>query len=104
MKETEIEVAQLCLTLCDPMDCSLPLLHLWDFTGKSAEVGCHVLLQGIFPIQGSNPGLPALQADALSSESPGKITVRDAILRRHDVDSSPEKTRLSLMVSQETGH
>ena len=23
-KESESEVAQLCLTLCDPMDCSLP--------------------------------------------------------------------------------
>ena len=26
--------------------------------GKNAGVGCHVLLQGIFPNQGSNPGLP----------------------------------------------
>ena len=24
MPESESEVAQLCLTLCDPMDCSLP--------------------------------------------------------------------------------
>ena len=24
MPESETEVAQLCLTLCDPMDCSLP--------------------------------------------------------------------------------
>ena len=34
------------------------LLHPWDFLGKSTEVGCHFLLQGIFPTQGSNPGLP----------------------------------------------
>ena len=27
------------------------------FTGKSTGVGCHFLLQGIFPTQGSNPGL-----------------------------------------------
>ena len=26
--------------------------------GKNAGVGCHALLQGIFPTQGSNPGLP----------------------------------------------
>ena len=26
--------------------------------GKNAGVGCHFLLQGIFPTQGSNPGLP----------------------------------------------
>ena len=34
------------------------------------------LLQGIFPTQGSNPGIeprsPALQADSLSAEPPGK--------------------------------
>ena len=34
------------------------LLHPWDFTGKSAGVDCHFLLQGIFPTQESNPGLP----------------------------------------------
>ena len=30
----------------------------WDFPGKSTGVGCHFLLQGIFPTQGLNPGLP----------------------------------------------
>ena len=34
------------------------LLCPWDFPGKSSEVGCHALLQGIFPTQGSNLGLP----------------------------------------------
>ena len=29
----------------------------WDSPGKNAGVGCHSLLQGIFPTQGSNPGL-----------------------------------------------
>ena len=29
----------------------------WDFPGKSTGVGCHFLLQRIFPTQGSNPGL-----------------------------------------------
>ena len=33
------------------------LLCPWDFQGKSTGVGCHFLLQGIFPTQGSNPGL-----------------------------------------------
>ena len=32
----------------------------WDFPGKSSGVGCHFLLQGIFPTQGSNPRLPSL--------------------------------------------
>ena len=34
------------------------LLHPWDFPGKSTGVGCHCLLQGNFPTQGLNPGLP----------------------------------------------
>ena len=32
----------------------------WDSPGKNTGVGCHALLQGIFPIQGSNPGLLCL--------------------------------------------
>ena len=34
------------------------LLHPWDFPGKSTGVGCHFLLQRIFPTQGLNLGLP----------------------------------------------
>ena len=33
------------------------LLCAWDFPGKNSGVGCHFLLQGIFPTQGSNPRL-----------------------------------------------
>ena len=29
----------------------------WDSPGKNTAVGCHVLLQGIFPTQGLNPCL-----------------------------------------------
>ena len=29
----------------------------WDFPVKDTGVGCHFLLQGVFPTQGSNPGL-----------------------------------------------
>ena len=47
---------QLCLTLCDPMDCG-PLsssVHPRDSPGKNTGMGCHALLQGIFLTQGSN--------------------------------------------------
>ena len=37
--KSENEVAQLCPTLSDPMDCSLPGCP-WDFPGKSTGVGC----------------------------------------------------------------
>ena len=30
------------------------LLCPWDFSGKNTGVGCHALLQGIFPTQGWN--------------------------------------------------
>ena len=33
------------------------LLYPWDFPGKNTGVGCHSLFHGIFPTQGSNPGL-----------------------------------------------
>ena len=33
------------------------LLCPWDLPGKNTGVGCHFLLQGIFPTQGVNPGL-----------------------------------------------
>ena len=34
------------------------LLCPWDAPGQNTRVGCHALLQGIFPTRGSNPGLP----------------------------------------------
>ena len=35
---------------------STRVFHPWDFPGKNTGVGCHYLLQGIFPNQGLNPG------------------------------------------------
>ena len=51
-------VAQLFLTLCDAMDCSLPGSSVHGYSpGKDTGVGCHALLQGIFPTQWLNPDL-----------------------------------------------
>ena len=36
---------------------STKLLCPWDSPSKNTGVGCHFLLQGIFPIQGSKPAL-----------------------------------------------
>ena len=51
-------VVQSCLTLCDPMDCSQSgsSVHR-DSPSKNTGVGCHALLERIFPTQGSSPGL-----------------------------------------------
>ena len=52
-------VAQLCLTLCDPVDRNPPGSSVHgNFPGKNTGVGCQAVLQGIFPTQGLNPGLP----------------------------------------------
>jgi len=65
-KKERKKATQLCLTFCDP------LFGPWNFPGMDTGVGCHFLLQGIFPTPVPNPGLPQLQADSLSSEPPGK--------------------------------
>ena len=45
-------------TLCDPMNCSPPGFAVHEiFQAKDTGVGCHFLLQGIFPTQGLNPCL-----------------------------------------------
>ena len=59
-------VTQLCPTLCDPMDCPLwpyglwpaRLLCPWWFPRQGYMSGLPYLLQGIFPTQGSKPGVP----------------------------------------------
>ena len=59
--------AQPHLTLCDPMDYSLPGSSVHGIF-QARKVGCHFLLQGIFPTQGSNRLLLILlhwQADSL---------------------------------------
>ena len=48
--ESEVLVAQLGLTLCDPVDCSLP-------GSSNTGMSCHSLLQEIFPTQGLNLSL-----------------------------------------------
>ena len=49
----KVKVAQSCPILCDPMDCSPQ-----NSPGQNTGEGSLSLLQGIFPTQGSNSGLP----------------------------------------------
>ena len=46
----KVKVAQLCLTLCDP-------ISPWNSPGQNTGVSSLSLLQGIFPTQESNRGL-----------------------------------------------
>ena len=61
-----------CLTLSNPMDCSLPGSSVHGIL-QNTGVGCHFRLQGIFPTQGLNQSVLRLlhwQADSLPLEPP----------------------------------
>ena len=47
-------VVQLCPALCVPLYLACQAPVSMNFPGKNTGVGCHFLLQGIFPTQGSN--------------------------------------------------
>ena len=73
-------VAQSCPTLWDPMDCSLSGSSVHgDSPGKNTEVGCHVLLQGIFPTQGSNPGLLHCRRILYKLSHQGSLRILDQV-------------------------
>ena len=68
---------QLCLTLCDSMDCSPPGSFLYGYSpGKNTGVGCHVPLQDLpLILEVSNLHLLYLlhwQEGSLPLEQPGK--------------------------------
>ena len=71
-----MKVGQSCSALCNPMDCSLPGFSVpGDSPGKNTGVDSHSLIQVIFPTPGIEPFslvAPALQANFLPSEPPGK--------------------------------
>ena len=61
----KVRVAQSCPTLCNPMDYTY---NPWNSPGQNTGVGSLSLLQGIFPTQGSNPGLPHCRQIILPTE------------------------------------
>ena len=65
---------QSCPTLCNAMNCCPPDSS-WESPGKNTGVGCHFLLQGMFPTQGWNLGVLCLlhrQAGSSPLAPPGK--------------------------------
>ena len=64
----KVKIIQSCPTLCDPMD-----YRPWNSLSQDTGMGGLSLLQGIFPTQGSNPGLPTLQMDSLAAEPQGNL-------------------------------
>ena len=79
MKKVKVFVAQSCPTLCAPVDCSPP--------GSSVHEILQARVTGVGTSTGDlpYPGLeltsavsPALQADALPSEPPGKLKTNES--------------------------
>ena len=68
---------QSCPTLCDPIDGSPPGSSVPGILqARTLEWVAISFPRGIFQTQGSNPGLPFLKADALTSEPPGKPLIK----------------------------
>ena len=65
-------VAQLCLTLCDLMDYSPLGSPSMEFSRQEYCSGLLFPPPGDLPNSGIEPRSPALQADSLPSEPPGK--------------------------------
>ena len=57
---------------CSVVSSSLRPHGLWNSPSQNTGVGSLSLLQGIFPTPGIEPKSPALQADSLPAEPPGK--------------------------------
>ena len=69
------------------------LLHPWDSPGKNTGVGCHFLLQEIFPTQELNRGLPRCRQTLLPSEPPGKCGFLNEQCREIKGNNRMAKTR-----------
>ena len=67
---SEMLVAQSCLTLCDPVDCQVPLST--EFSRQEYWSGLPFPSPRDLPDLGIEPRPPALQSDSFLSEPPGK--------------------------------
>ena len=68
----KVLVTQSCLTLCDPMNRSLPGSSVHGILQARILVCIAMAFSRGSSRPGTEPGSPALQADSLPSEPPGK--------------------------------
>ena len=64
-KGMKVKVTQLCLTLCDPMDCGILQARILEWVPFPSP--------GDLPNPGIKPGSPTLQADSLPAEPQGRL-------------------------------
>ena len=65
-------IAKSCLTLCDPTDCSPPGSSVHGIPRQEYWSGLPLPSPRDLPDPGTEPRSPALHADSLPSEPPGK--------------------------------
>ena len=74
-KREASEVAQSCTTLCDPMDCSPPGSSVHGIFQARVLERVAISFSRRSSDSRTEPGSPALQADALLSEPPGNVQI-----------------------------
>ena len=78
--ESEIEVTQSCPTLCDPWTAAYQAPQSMEFSRQEYWSGLPFPSPGDLSNPEIEPGSPALRADTLLSEPPGKLTSNGARL------------------------
>ena len=92
---------QLCLTLCDPMDCTPPGSSVHgDSPGKNTGVDCHALLQGDLPDLGIQPESLVFHCVQFSSVTQSCPTLRSHGLQLPCPSPSPQVCSNSCPSSQ----
>ena len=76
----KVSFARLCPAFCDPME-PPRLLCLWNSPGKKYCNGLPCPSPKDLPDPGIKPGSPALRADSLPSEPPGKQSHKPLLSR-----------------------
>ena len=71
-EKSKSEVTQLCLTLCNPMDCSLSVSSVHGILQARILEWVAISYPGDLPEPGIEPRSPASQVDSLPAEPPGK--------------------------------
>ena len=74
LEPMQLLVPQSCLTLCSPMDCSLPGSSVHGISQARILERVAVSFSRDLPNPEINPRSPALQASSLPSEPPGKLS------------------------------
>ena len=100
--ESESEVVQLCLTLCDPVNCSLPGFSVHGILqARILEWVTISFSRGIFPTQGLNLGLPHWRQDSATPwiaehQASLFITISQSSLRLTSIESVMPSSHLIL--------